>query len=159
MAVVSALSNIRALVAMQFQQRTRRSDRNRTPTGKTKGLEPHRPFLFLTVNRSLSPTGPVVASINSGNSGCARNGTACAEPALRATNWTTERHRSKLRGYQNSAMSFVRVVSAPNIFFGVQTGTRLDSRLEHAGMTAFGGPMDLTRQTAANQPGAIEGDN
>jgi len=39
---------------------------------------------------------------------------------------------------------------------GVQSGTRLDSRLKHAGMTDFGKEISLTQLAAGNRPVEIE---
>jgi len=39
---------------------------------------------------------------------------------------------------------------------GVQSVTRLDSRLKHAGMTDFGKEISLTQQAAGNRPTEIE---
>jgi hypothetical protein len=39
---------------------------------------------------------------------------------------------------------------------GVQSGTRLDSRLKHAGMTDFEKEIILTQQAAGNRPTEIQ---
>jgi hypothetical protein len=53
-------------------------------------------------------------------------------------------------GYQKNAMRIIPKASPPNVFIGGPAEFRLDSRLEHAGMTIFGEEIRSTQQAVEN---------